>query len=68
MPKFQAGKGTGGEARRLLRDLDKKFTQDRIGRAINRSPGTVSAIKNGDISNPPKGVVENLRKLKNKSK
>ena len=64
MAKFQEGDDTGSTARKLIKDLDEKVSQQKIANAINRSVRTVQQIKSGSIENPPKSVVEDLRKLK----
>ena len=64
MAKFEEGDNTGSTARKLIKDLDEKVSQQKIANAINRSVRTVQQIKSGAIENPPKSVVEDLRKLK----
>lgn len=62
-----AGEGTGPEARRLIEELDKVLTHEEIGKAIGRSASVVGAIKSGEIANPPKQVVDALKRLKERT-
>ncbi len=74
-PKGQAGEGTGADARRLLRRLvdagmsleDISKALDRLGDNASRSAGTLSAILNGEIGNPPESLITALRRISTKS-
>jgi len=62
-----AGKKTGGAARRAIRAAEKRgATIIQIARAARRSPSTISAIKSGEIKNPPRNLAGNVRKAKGK--
>lgn len=64
-----AGKKTGGAARKAIQAKQKAgCTQSAIGKAANRSPGVISAIKKGTIKNPPSNLAGNVRKAKCKKK
>lgn len=69
-----AGDGTGGEARRIItalrRDDGNKrgWTISEIASAIERSEGTTSAIANGEIENPPKQVIDRLKRMQGRTK
>lgn len=62
--KGEAGDGTGGKARRLIRSLqDKGYTNEEIGNRTNRSAGTIGAIASGEIANPPAELVDDLEDM-----
>lgn len=58
-----AGKGTGAAARSAIRTAQAKgMSLEQIGNIANRSESVISAIKSGDIKNPPRNVASNIRK------
>ena len=58
-----AGKGTGGTARKLINKAMKKGkTNVDIGKTAGRSGNTISQIKRGDITNPPKELLKGLKR------
>ena len=59
------GKGTGGGVREAIRMLQKSgMSLEQIGSAVNRSASTLSSILSGDIANPPKSLLTQLKKVK----
>ncbi len=69
MAKGEEGKMTGGKARKSIREQEKKgSTQEDIARATRRDPSTISAIKSGEIKNPPKELIANIKKAKTSKK
>jgi orotate phosphoribosyltransferase len=64
-----AGKNTGGAARKAIRAAEAKGkTVKQIASSARRSPSVVSAIKSGEIKNPPSNVAKNIRKGTSKTK
>lgn len=58
-----AGKSTGGEARKAIKAAESKGrTIKQIASSARRSPDTISAIKSGEIKNPPASLAKNIRK------
>lgn len=58
-----AGKNTGAAARKAIITAQKKgMTLEEIGNIANRSASVISAIKTGEIKNPPRNVASNIRK------
>ena len=61
--KGEAGKKTGGSARKSINAAQKKgATNAEIGRKTNRSPSTIAKIDKGTIKNPPKSLIPKLKK------
>jgi hypothetical protein len=61
--KGTAGKNTGGSARAAIKSAEKSGkTIKQIARSARRSPDTISAIKSGEIKNPPSNLSKNIRK------
>lgn len=57
-----AGKNTGAKTRKAIEYAENKgFTQEQIARAANRSVSVISAIKSGEIANPPSNVSSMIR-------
>ena len=64
-----AGKNTGAKTRAAINSAQKKgCTLKEIGAASNRSPSVISAIKSGDIKNPPADVAAAVQKGCTKAK
>ena len=64
-----AGKNTGASVRKAIGDAQKKgATLKQIGSAARRSPSVISAIKDGEIKNPPGNLACRIRKIKTKKK
>ncbi len=62
--KGEAGEGTGGKARRLIKQAEEAgLTHEEIGRATNRAASTIGQIKAGEIENPPDDLIAALEKL-----
>ena len=65
MAKGEAGKKTGGSARRAISAAKKRgSTTAQIARAARRSESTISAIESGEIKNPPKELAGMIAKAK----
>jgi hypothetical protein len=63
------GKNTGAAARAAIRAAQRKgMTLEQIGNIANRSESVISAIKSGEIKNPPRNVASNIRKRSTKQK
>ena len=57
MAKGEEGKNTGSAVRSAIRAAVKKgLSMEDIGKATNRTGGTISAILAGEIKNPPSGL------------
>lgn len=64
-----AGKGTGSSARAAIQKaIDGGHTLEEIGRAAGRDASTISAIRSGEIKNPPPELADAIRRLKPKKK
>lgn len=62
--KGEAGKGTGGQVRKEIKRLrDAGMTVEEIGRRVDRSATTMNSIQNGEIKNPPKTLLDKLKKI-----
>ena len=60
--KGEAGKKTGGSARKHINAAQKKgLTNKEIGSKTNRSGSTIAKIDAGKIKNPPKSLIGKLK-------
>lgn len=62
--KGNAGDGTGVEVRQEIgRLMDGGWTLVQIGQRVDRDPSTLSAIRSGEIKNPPSSLLAALKDL-----